>query len=173
MKAFDYAMFGSGFRIALGRFKILWPTRQWLKSCQTTHSFVDQYVDKALEHRSRFLTANKVGASAQQSNLTVGQNLLYAMAEQTGDRTSLRNESLQAMMAAQETTAVLVSNVVFLLARHENVWHRLRSEVLTLDPQNLDANAVQSLKYLQQVLNESKSGCFNRDCRCFKYLLPL
>ena len=158
MKAFDHAMFGSGFRIALGRFKFLWPTGLWLESCQTTHRFVDQYVDKALEYRRRLLIETKGARSVNEGNLSVGQNLIYAMAEQTADRKTLRNESLQAMMAAQETTAVLISNVMFLLARHQDVWHRLRDEVLPLDSQNLDADAVQSVPFLRHVLNESESA---------------
>ena len=160
MKAFDHAMFGSGFRIALGRFKFLWPTGQWLESCQTTHKFVDQYVDKALQYRRRLLTETKGGSSAKEGNLSVGQNLIYAMAEQTADRATLRNESLQAMMAAQETTAVLISNVMFLLARHQDVFHRLRNEVLHLDPQNLDLDALQKLTFLRHVLSESESAYF-------------
>lgn len=158
-------MFGSGFRIALGRFRILWPTKKWLEACRTTHSFIDRYVDKAVESHQNLRSENIDGHLTKQGNLTVGQNLLYAMAEQTDDRTTLRNESLQAMMAVQETTAVLISNVFFLLARHANVWDHLRNEVLALGKRTLDADILQSLMYLRNVLNESESSYLLSDKR--------
>ena len=44
------------------------------------------------------------------------------MAQKTEDKKELRNEILQALMAAQETTAALISNVFFLLSRNEFIW---------------------------------------------------
>ena len=156
MEDFEFAMFGSGFRVALGRFKFLWPTSKWLRSCKNTQRFIDRYVDKALEHRKEVHSKDKVVQPGNQSNLKVGQNMLYAMAEQTDDRIVLRNESLQAMMAAQETTAVLVSNVFFLLARHKEVWEHLSNEISSLGMQKPDADTLQGLSYVRNVLNECK-----------------
>lgn len=85
-----------------------------------------------------------------------GHILLHAMAEQTNNKTELRNESLQALMAAQETTAVLISNVFFVLSRHPSVWQQLRVEVLSLMSQELNFDLLQNMKYLRKVLNESE-----------------
>ena len=60
-------------------------------------------------------------------------------------------------MAAQETTSVLISNVFFLLARHPNVWQRLRQEALSLGDDEIGVDTLQKLKYLRNVLNESES----------------
>lgn len=76
------------------------------------------------------------------------------MAEQTEDRTQLRNEILQALMAAQETTAVLISNVFFLLSRHPSVWKELRQEALSLADDQLEMDILLNMKYLRNVLNE-------------------
>ena len=79
------------------------------------------------------------------------------MAEQINDKMELRNQILQALMAAQETIAVLISNVFFLLSRHPLVWQRLRKEIIALGDSVLDVDTLQNLKYLRNVLNESES----------------
>lgn len=83
--------------------------------------------------------------------------LLHGMAEQTEDRTELRNQILQALMAAQETTSILIRNVFFLLSRHPIVWQRLRREVLLLEDHQKTLDTLQNMKYLRNVLNESES----------------
>ena len=155
LEAFDYAMFGSGFQIALGPLKFLYRDPKWHESCKTTHGFADKYVDKALEYRQSLQSTKRNGTEPgdrQQRHI-----LLHGMAEQTNDKTELRNQILQALMAAQETTAVLISNVFFLLSRHPLVWQRLRKEIIALGDSVLDVDNLQNLKYLRNVLNESES----------------
>lgn len=154
LEAFDYAMFGSGFRIALGPFKFLFRDRKWLESCKTIHRFVDTYVDMALRSRQELPVGDKLGSGNHDNPQR--HILLHAMAEQTNKKTELRNESLQALMAAQETTAVLISNVFFVLSRHPGVWQQLRVEVLSLKSQELNFDLLQNMKYLRKVLNESE-----------------
>ena len=48
-EAFDYAMFGSGRRIALGPPTSLFRNSKWHRACKKTHRFADSYVDKALQ----------------------------------------------------------------------------------------------------------------------------
>ena len=44
MSAFDNALFGSGFQIALGPFMFLYQNAKCREACKTTHGFVDKYV---------------------------------------------------------------------------------------------------------------------------------
>lgn len=81
-------------------------------------------------------------------------NLLQGMAEQTDDPFTLRNEILQALMAAQETTASLICNVFFLLSRHKPVWRKLHQHVVAIGDCELNAEALQSIPLLRNVLNE-------------------
>ena len=166
LEAFDHAMFGSGFRIALGPLKFLFRDSKWPKACKTTHQFADYYVDKALQWRREHMQQEKVQSNGGEGK-DDGQNhiLLHGMAEQTEDRTELRNQILQTLMAAQETTSVLISNVFFLLARHPNVWQRLRQEALSLGDDEIGVDTLQNLKYLRNVLNESESL---NECRLTK-----
>ena len=80
--------------------------------------------------------------------------LLCTMAEQTDDGETLRNEILQALMAAQNTTAALISNVFFLLSRHQSIWRQLRHEVLFLGDCKLEPEVPQGMTFLRNVLNE-------------------
>ena len=151
LEAFAAGFSGSGMRIALGPFKILLSKSKWLEACETTHRFADFYADKALQHRQDFLAGEN---KAVEGGCIQPQILLYNMAEQTGDRNDLRNQILQAMMAAQETTANLLSNVFFLLARNPNVMQRLRTEALSVGSSELNLDQLAKMKYLRNVLNE-------------------
>ena len=156
MDAFDHAMFGSGFRIALGPFKILYRNSKWREACKTTHAFADRYVQKALEYRQNVMS----GASQDDTSHFTSRNkpLLYHLALQTSSPLTLRNEILQTLMAAQGTTAALLSNVFFLLARHPTVYAKLRQEILALgDDDEPDFDRLLHLKYLQNILKESMS----------------
>lgn len=111
---------------------------------------------KALEYRQQS-SGNGIKPTVKDHDHRPQQILLYSLADQTGDRTELRNQILQALMAAQETTAVLISNVFFLLSRHPAVWQRLRMEVISLGDSELDVDLLQNMRYLHSVLYESKS----------------
>lgn len=84
--------------------------------------------------------------------------LLDLMAEVISDRVQLRNEATQAFIAAHETTACLVSNLVYLLARYPTVWSRVREEALSIGDVPLNFDLPMKLKYLRNVINEGKSG---------------
>ncbi|KAL8832811.1 MAG: hypothetical protein Q9170_004733 [Blastenia crenularia] len=141
-------MFGSGFRIALGSFKVLWRSSKWRQACLTTHRFAEKYVDKAIAYRRKLESEDSTHTAGE--GMGRYQNLLYNMAEQTEDRTELRNEILQAVMAAQETTAVF-----FMLSRHPSVWNKLRHEALSLTEDQLEMDVLLNLKYLRNVVNET------------------
>ncbi|KAL8700344.1 MAG: hypothetical protein Q9201_005496, partial [Fulgogasparrea decipioides] len=148
-------MLGSGVQIALGPFKFLYPylDPKWLQSCRITHQFADKYVQKALQYRQTLDNdSSQVKEAAAVSRKPYV--LLFGMAEQTIDERQLRNEVLQALMAAQETTAALISNVFFLLSRNEPVWQQLREEAVALGAEELDQVSLQDMRYLRNVLNE-------------------
>lgn len=149
-------MFGSGFRIALGPLKFLFRDSKWPRACETTHRFADYYVEKALQWRQDRKHLEKTSSTSGEVR-SQQHILLHGMAEQTSDRAELRNQILQALMAAQETTSVLISNVFLLLSRHPAVWQRLRQEALMLEYDEITVESLQNMNYLRNVLNESES----------------
>jgi hypothetical protein len=50
-------------------------------------------------------------------------------------------------MASQDTTSNLIGNVFFLLARHPDIWQKVRKEVLFVDG-DLDFNRLMGMTYL-------------------------
>lgn len=150
-------MFGSALRGSFGPLKFLFRDSKWPKACKITHDLADYYVDKALRWRQECINQGKPHSTDEDVKDRRQQHiLLYDLAEQTGDRIELRNQILQALLAAQETTSNLLSNVFFLLSKHPTVWQRLRQEVLSLGDSEITVETLQNMKYLRNVLNESK-----------------
>jgi len=136
--------------MGLGPLMFLHRDAKWHESNKTVHKFIDKYVDEALE-RKKLGDKERLDGSGRQRPV-----LLDAMAEQSDDKMQLRNEALQAFIAAHETTACLISNIFYMLARHPLIWKKLREEVLTLGEVPLDFEVPMKLKYLRNVINESK-----------------
>lgn len=149
--AFQEGFNGCGMRIALGPLSVLLPTGAWLKACAKVHKFADVYVDRAIEYREKQQTNNDGEGKAKE------RTLLFNMAKETGDRTLLRNQVVQAMMAATETTASLITHVIRNLASHPDVFEQVRTEILALGTEPLDFDQLPRIKSLQNVITESKS----------------
>jgi cytochrome P450 len=149
LDAFQAGSNGCGLQIALGPLSFLVPKGSWLKACRKTHEFADVYVNRALEFRDKHNPIEDGEAPVNK------RTLLYNMAQQTGDKTILRNQMIQAMMAAQETTASLVSNVIRILAIHPSIFTQLRSDVLAMGDEPLDFDRLSRMKFLRHIINES------------------
>ena len=152
---FDNAMRGIHSRWFLGKFRFLLGTqRKYWKTCLEVHSIVDKYIDRAFERKaSRSSTSEK--ESPQKCVL------LDELVEMGADRIDIRDQCLGVFFPARDTTALGVSNVFFFLARHPDVWRKLRAEVLSID-QPLTFEYLKSLKCLRYVINESRLPCRNR-----------
>jgi cytochrome P450 len=151
LDAFRDGFNGCGLRIALGPLNFLVPKGSWLKACAKVHQFADVYVERAVNQRDQD-SGSKDAEGTKES-----RTLLHNMAQQTGDRTVLRNQTVQAMMAATETTASLVVHVIRNLAMHPDICTQVRSEVLGSDSDVLTFDRLQRNKSLQNVITESKS----------------
>jgi len=67
-------------------------------------------------------------------------------------------ELLSLLTAARDTSALLLSNVFHVLARHPEVWDKLKAEVDGLEGRKPDYDTLKSMRYLKYVLNESESS---------------
>jgi cytochrome P450 len=160
--AFQAAVNGCGMRIALGPLNFLMPKGAWLKACEKVHRFADIYVDKALEYRNQNdLIGYNRGRPEQRT-------LLFNMAKETAERTVLRNQAVQAMMAATETTASLISHVIRNLASNPAIFAEVQAEVLAFGDKPLDFDQLPQIKSLQNAITESKAAplcSYARNCR--------
>jgi cytochrome P450 len=112
------------------------------------HEVVDHYVNLALE-------------SKRNPEKGDGRYIfLQALAADTDDPKMLRDNMLNILLAGRDTTASLLSSTFFYLSRHQNVWNRLRREIVELfgDAKNPRAEMSQAklkdIPYLRYVLNE-------------------
>jgi cytochrome P450 len=152
LDAFQIGFNGCGMRIALGPLRFLFPKGSWLKACEKVHEFAGVYVARALEFRKKHLfdfSARDEASPAKQ------RTLLYNMALQTDNRTNLRDDIIQAMMAATETTASLISSIIHMLATHPSMFEKLRSEIFSLGATPLTFENLGRSRYLQNVITET------------------
>ncbi|CAJ2513882.1 Uu.00g020010.m01.CDS01 [Anthostomella pinea] len=149
LDAFQAGVNGCGLRIALGPLNFLMPKGAWLKACGNVHEFAKVYVDRAIEYRNKISSVEDSQAKVHQ------RTLLFNMAQQTDDRTILRNQTVQAMMASTETTASLISHVIRNLASNPDICAHVRAEVLALGDAPLDFDQLPRIKSLQHVITET------------------
>ena len=111
------------------------------------HEFVDRYVQRGLEYR-RNLDLEK--------NEDERYVFLHELVKRTDDPVQIRSELLNVLLAGRDTTASLLSNVFFMLARTPSVWAKLRVEVDALNGELPTYAQIKDMKYLRAVLNECK-----------------
>lgn len=68
------------------------------------------------------------------------------------------------MIAAQDTTSELLTNAVFLLARHPKYWEQLRAESVGKPEDALSAENLLSSKLIENILRESKAPISPAPC---------
>jgi cytochrome P450 len=72
----------------------------------------------------------------------------------TSNREEIRNQLLNIFLPTRDAAAVGLSGALFHLARHPDVFNKLRAEVLSIKgPVTYDV--LESLTYVRAVLNES------------------
>ena len=152
LKEFQNGFQGMGMRIISGRLSFLVPTKKWLVSCAVVHGFVDFLIEKALVSRQAYDPK-----SQEHTDPPSHHSLLEGLLELTEDRVEIRNHLLQGMMAAQETTSVLLSTTFFLLSRSSSAWMKLREEALHLASTGITFDSLRSSRVLRNILNECTS----------------
>ncbi len=120
---------------------------QFKTDTQFVHEFVDKFVRKGLEFRKN-MDVEKDGEERY--------IFLYELVKQTCDPVQIRSELLNILLAGRDTTASLMSDVWFILARRPDIWQKLRTEVDALDGEPPTFQQIKDMKYLRAVLNESK-----------------
>lgn len=135
-------MQGIAFRVLTGRLSFLFPMSNFKRSCTQVHNFVEFHIQQALNKTTE---KNK------------SQVAVETVLAQTDDRTLVRNMLVQGIIGAQDTTSVLTSNTIHLLARHPALWKELRGEVLKHGDEMFTFDTLRSNDVIQNMLSECKS----------------
>ncbi|RDW90311.1 cytochrome P450 [Aspergillus mulundensis] len=164
-RAFDDAQAYLQVRAKLGPFRGLVRNKAFDEDCRVVHKAVDGYVSEALSQR---MALEPGPVNKYNENEKERYDLLTELASSISDGVQIRNELLNVLLAARDTTASLLSSVFFMLARHPEAWRRLEREVLLefgLTPQSHEQGQGQcplptytqlrEMKYVRAVLNEA------------------
>ena len=126
------------------------------KYCQ---DFVDKFVRKGLAYR-KTLDLEKTDAKADDRYV-----FLYELVKKTTDPVQLRSELMNILLAGRDTTASLLSDTWFVLARRPDIWAKLREEVDALGGEKPTFQQIKDMRYLKWVLNECKHRLVSFLCR--------
>lgn len=82
---------------------------------------------------------------------------LDELAKETQDPLRIRAELLNFLLAGRDTTASLLGNAWFILAKSQDIWANLRAEVISLGSELPTFEMMKEMKYLPAFLKECKT----------------
>lgn len=129
--------------------------RQYWQGVKDIHSFADSIIAEALEQHKREKNGEKV--EKKSANGKERYVFLHELIKQTSDPYTLRSELLNVLLAGRDTTAGLLANTWWVLARRPDVWEKLQAEIKTHCPDGgrPDYATIKDMKYLRYILSES------------------
>lgn len=138
-------------RGALGKFCWLMPMKEMNKNCAEIHKVIDRMISE------RLATKKDPLSSAEKGNRKFV--LLDELAKETQNLQELRNETLHTLMAGRDPTGALLGWVFYFLARHPDVFNKLRTTILnqfgaSLSPRSIGFADFRRSEYLQWVIHE-------------------
>jgi cytochrome P450 len=155
-QAFNDAQDACAMRFRLGGLRNIYRDPKGKEAMRICHEFVGQFVDEAVRYRES-LDVEKKGSTDEK------YVFLHQLAKDTTDKKRLRDELLNVLLAGRDTTASLLSNLWFVLAKRPEIFEKLRKEVEeTLNGELPTYEQIKSMKYLKYCLNECKSKTQSR-----------
>ncbi len=124
------------------------------RACKTVHQFTDDIVRKALAHES----------SSEKTQTASGKKPKYSLVGALGAETEnveeIRNQAMGLLFAGRDTTAATLSWIFLELARHPEVWNKLRRQIIQdfgteEDEEEITFAKLKGCRYLQYVINET------------------
>jgi len=147
--AFGIAQHDAVIRTRLGFLSGFRNDRKSNEAIRICHKYVDKFADDAVRYReSHDLEKDAPGEKYV---------FLHELAKSTGNKRRLRDELLNVLLAGRDTTASLLSNMFFEIAKRPDIWAKLKAEVGKLNGQIPTYEQLRNLKYLKWCMNECKS----------------
>lgn len=123
--------------------------KDFKEMCKRTHEFIDYYVQRALNHQAKDKTGEKEKYV-----------FLEQLAKTTKDPVQIRTELLNILLAGRDTTASLLGYLFVLLAKHPEIFNKLRNKIVEdfgtyEEPKPITFLGLKNCQYLQWCLNET------------------
>ena len=137
------------------RSSIFYRTPQHYKEdIKIVKDFIGKYVQQGLRYRRAFFRGPETAPSKNDRYV-----FMHELVKAVDDPVRVRDEMLNVLLAGRDTTASLLGNMWFTLARRPDIWAKLRSEVdETLHGQRPTFEQLKEMKYLKAVMNECKQA---------------
>ena len=139
----------------LGSFARCVPHLQFWKDRRTVQKFAESYVRIAIDARHHQKPNN-----SKKCQLSV----LEELARQSDNVHRLRDQALSLLVAGRDTTASLLSNLWFVVARRPDIWDKLKGEIEFLNGRGPQMDELKDLKYLQACMRECKRRLSYYEC---------
>ncbi|KAF2791501.1 cytochrome P450 [Melanomma pulvis-pyrius CBS 109.77] len=122
--------------------------RDAVKICK---EYVGKWVDDAVRWREEQDAEKAAGGQKEEERYV----FIHELAKQTSDKARIRDELMNVLLAGRDTTASLLSNMFFEIAKRPDIWMRLKEEIEGLEGRLPTYEELRGFKYLKWCLNES------------------
>lgn len=152
-QAFNLSQGYLSHRGRLGVFYWIANTPEFRRACRTSHHFIDEAVQKALD------ATDAPGPKNLANEMKEQYVFIDALIQETRDKKKLRDQCLNVLLAGRDTTACCLTWTFRLLARHPQVLDKLRMEIESITGLGEDAalptrEHLKRMRYLDLVLKE-------------------
>ncbi|PWY64734.1 cytochrome P450 [Aspergillus sclerotioniger CBS 115572] len=143
--AFNYALEAIWMSLILGPFRIFKRDQKAEQCYRICREFAERFVEDAV----------KAVRSGKDETKRESYIFSHELARNTADKRRILDELLNILLAGRDTTASLLSNMFFMLAKYPAIWDKLRREVASLEGRLPTYEELRNLKYLRCCMNES------------------
>jgi cytochrome P450 len=147
---FDSATWVTAVRLPLAHLSFLYNTPSYRKSCKIVRRYADYFIEKAFQY----------ARDRGQEEATEKYPFIFDLHTEYQDRSLVRDQLVNVLLAGRDTTACTMSWTIFHLVRHPKMLRRLREEIneVTGSETVITRSHTKNMPYLNAVLSESKSS---------------
>ncbi|RAH85987.1 n-alkane-inducible cytochrome P450 [Aspergillus japonicus CBS 114.51] len=156
-EAFQYAQKAVLVRGTLGRLNAVYRDRKAEECNRRCRDFVRVFVEEAIRAVEMRKTDGSSGdVDRVEAGKPKGKRIFsHELAARTSDRERILDELMAVLLAGRDTTASLLGNLFFMLAKNPAIWARLRREVESLQGRPPSYEQLQGLKFVECCIKES------------------
>ncbi|KAF8837108.1 cytochrome P450 [Paxillus ammoniavirescens] len=158
-RAFSESQVAAAYRANYGsswRFTEPWQD-QVLKRMKICSEFIDPILADTLAKKHELKKLGLLEVKDGEKEVKDGETLLEHLVNYTEDRTIIKDEALNIMIAGRDTTAATLTFAIYMLSQHPDVLARLRDEILTKvgSSRKPTHDDMRDMKYLRACINET------------------
>jgi cytochrome P450 len=153
-QAFHYAQKAIITRGTLGPLALFYRDRKADECNRVCRDFVQRFVDEAfqtIEVGTDYKAREEQAETERQKRI-----FSHELAARTSDKQRVLDELMNVLSAGRDTTASLLGNLFFMLAKNPAIWDKLRREVACLQGRTPTYEELRGLRYVQCCMNECK-----------------